>query len=62
MLLPCFALGARGHLVVGVLLLIAGIAVTVSSKEVVWYGAILVGVIEIGRGLHALMRRRNIPE
>jgi uncharacterized membrane protein HdeD (DUF308 family) len=45
-----------GHLIVGVLLLIAGIAVTVTSSEAVWYGAIVVGVIEIVRGLY-LMRK-----
>ena len=45
-----------GHLIVGVLLLGAGIAVTVTSKEVVWYGAIIVGVLEIARGLYYLLR------
>ena len=45
-----------GHLIVGVLLLVAGIAVTVTSREAVWYGAIIVGVIEIARGLYYLMR------
>jgi hypothetical protein len=48
-----------GHLIVGVLLLVAGIGVTLSSKEVVWYGAIVVGVIEIARGLFYLMRKRR---
>ena len=48
-----------GHLIVGVLLLIAGIAVTVTSKEAVWYGAIVVGVIEIARGLYYLMRSQS---
>ena len=48
-----------GHLIVGVLLLAAGIGVTLSSKEVVWYGAIAVGVIEIARGLYYLMRSRQ---
>jgi uncharacterized membrane protein HdeD (DUF308 family) len=46
-----------GHLIVGVLLLIAGIVVTVTSTEAVWYGAIVVGVIEIARGLFYLMRK-----
>ena len=45
-----------GHLIVGVLLLLAGIGVTVTSREAVWYGAIIVGVIEIGRGLYCRMR------
>ena len=48
-----------GHLIVGVVLLAAGIGVTVSSKETVWYGAIVVGVIEIARGLYYLMRTRS---
>jgi hypothetical protein len=43
-------------LIVGALLLVAGIAVTVSSKEAVWYGAIIVGGIEIARGLSYLVR------
>jgi hypothetical protein len=47
-----------GHLIVGALLLAAGLAVTLVSKEVVWYGAIVVGLIEVGRGLY-LMRKRT---
>lgn len=47
-----------GHLIVGVALLAAGIGVTASSKEAVWYGAIVVGVIEIARGLYYLSRSR----
>ena len=45
-----------GHLIVGVLLLSAGAAVSFLSTEVVWYGAIVVGVIEIARGLYHLLR------
>jgi uncharacterized membrane protein len=45
-----------GHVIVGGVLLAAGIGVTVTSKETVWYGAIVVGVIEIARGLYYLMR------
>jgi hypothetical protein len=45
-----------GHLVVGVLLLIAGAVVTIVSKEVVWYGAIVVGLIEVARGGYYLKR------
>ena len=48
-----------GHLIVGALLLVAGIGVTVTSKEAVWYGAIIVGVIEIARGAYQLMRTGN---
>ncbi|MBX3191313.1 MAG: hypothetical protein KF819_30225 [Labilithrix sp.] len=45
-----------GHLIVGVLLLGSGIAVTVSSEAVIAYGAIVVGAIEIGRGAFILLR------
>jgi len=48
-----------GHLIVGVLLLTGGIGVTVVSKEVVWYGAIVVGVIEIARGIYKMTRARG---
>ena len=48
-----------GHLIVGGLLLVAGIGVTVTSREAVWYGAIIVGLIEIGRGLYHLMRTES---
>jgi len=45
-----------GHLVVGLAFLAAGIAVTVMSEAVVWYGAIIVGAIEVGRGVYTLAR------
>jgi hypothetical protein len=44
------------QLVMGVLLLGAGIAVTVLSTQVFWYGAIVVGVIQIARGAYMLLR------
>ena len=44
------------QLIMGVLLLGAGIAVTVLSTEVFWYGAIAVGVIQIARGLFMMLR------
>jgi hypothetical protein len=47
-----------GHLVVGALLLTAGVVVSVMSKEVVWYGAVVVGIIEIARGLTLVRARR----
>ena len=50
-----------GHLVVGVLLLGGGIAVTVMSEAVVWYGAIVVGLIEIARGTFLLLRAPAAP-
>ena len=50
-----------GHLIVGVVLLGAGVIVTVMSEAVVWYGAIVVGVIEIGRGIFYLARSQAAP-
>ncbi|CAN5919933.1 hypothetical protein BH11MYX4_BH11MYX4_35070 [soil metagenome] len=47
------------HLIAGALLLAAGMAVSLSSTSVVWYGAVIVGVIELGRGLH--LRARGAP-
>ena len=44
------------QLIMGVLLLGAGIAVTVLSTEVFWYGAIVVGAIQIARGIFMLVR------
>lgn len=45
-----------GQLLIGVLFLGGGIAVTVMSEAVVWYGAIVVGVIQIARGTYFLLR------
>ncbi len=45
-----------GHLIVGSVLLLAGIGVTIGSQEHVWYGAIVIGAFEITRGLYYLMR------
>ena len=44
------------QLVMGVVLLGAGVAVTVFSTQVFWYGAIVVGVIQIARGAFMLLR------
>ena len=44
------------HIVFGVLLLGAGIAVTTMSDHVYWWGAIAVGVIEIVRGIVVALR------
>ncbi|MCX6318454.1 MAG: hypothetical protein NTW29_14275 [Bacteroidetes bacterium] len=45
---------ASADLIFGLILLVAGIAITVSSAGVIWYGAILVGAIKIIRGLSNL--------
>ncbi len=44
------------QLVMGVLLLGAGIAVTLLSTQVFWYGAIVVGIIQIARGLFMVLK------
>lgn len=43
-----------GSLLFGLALLIGGIGVTLSSGHVIWYGAILVGIYRIIRGLITL--------
>lgn len=45
------------HVAAGVALLGAGVAVTVLSRRVVWWGAMAVGAFEILRGLWLLVRR-----
>lgn len=44
------------HIVYGVLLLGAGIAVTTMSDHVYWWGAVAVGIIEIVRGIVIALR------
>lgn len=39
-----------GTLIFGIVLLVAGLAVTFMSDAVFWYGAIVVGIINIVRG------------
>jgi hypothetical protein len=46
---------ALGHLAVGLVLVGAGIVVTWRSNETVWYGAVVVGAIEIARGARRLL-------
>ncbi|HEX7603514.1 MAG TPA: glycosyltransferase family 39 protein, partial [Polyangiaceae bacterium] len=45
-----------GNLLFGVVLLLAGVAFSVASENVVWYGAIVVGLINIVRGGMKLAR------
>ncbi len=47
------------HIIFGVILLGAGVAVTMMSQEVYWWGAIVVGVIEIIRGIVISLRARG---
>jgi uncharacterized protein (DUF983 family) len=50
---------AFGHLAVGFVLVGAGLLVTWASKETVWYGAVVVGAIEILRGARRLLATRR---
>ena len=43
-----------GSLLFGIGLLLLGVVVTFSSGHVIWYGAILVGIYRIVRGLMTL--------
>jgi hypothetical protein len=45
-----------GHLLIGIVLLGGGIAITVLSHRVVLYGAIAVGAFEIIRGIYVLIK------
>ena len=45
-----------GWIIAGVALLGAGVAVTLFSNAVVWYGAMVVGVIWIVRGISRLAK------
>ena len=47
------------HLLIGIALLGAGLAITFLYKRVVTYGAIAVGVFEIVRGLYVLWSGPN---
>lgn len=50
-----------GHIIAGVVLLAAGIGITVASTQTVWYGAMVVGVYYIGRGVYILMKSPPTP-
>ena len=43
-----------GSLIFGIVLLVGGIVVTVMSPNTIWYGAMIVGVINIVRGIMKL--------
>jgi len=45
-------------LIFGIVLLVAGIGVTLFSGQVIWYGAMIVGVINVIRGI-AILARNN---
>jgi hypothetical protein len=47
-----------GHIVFGAVLLAAGLAVTMMSDQVFWWGAIAVGIFEMIRGIVYVLRAR----
>ena len=51
-----------GWILAGVALLGAGIAVSMASNAVVWYGAIIVGIIWIVRGVFRLSKSSAQPQ
>ena len=51
--------GGVGHIVFGAVLLAAGIAVTMMSEQVFWWGAIVVGLFEMVRGIVIALRARG---
>ena len=44
-----------GYILVGIALLGAGVGITMASENTVWYGAMVVGVYYIGRGVYKLI-------
>jgi hypothetical protein len=48
-----------GHIVFGAVLLAAGLAVTLLSEQVFWWGAIAVGIFELVRGIVMALRSRG---
>ena len=50
-----------GSLLFGLALLVLGVGVTMSSGHVIWYGAILVGIYRIIRGLITLSASSGAP-
>lgn len=43
-----------GNLLFGIALLVGGLIVTFASGAVIWYGGIIVGIIQIVRGIVTL--------
>jgi len=50
-----------GHILAGVALLAVGIGLTVTSTNTVFYGAIIVGVYYLGRGVYTLLKAPPSP-
>lgn len=50
-----------GRLIFGIVLFVGGIAVTLGSSSVIWYGGIIVGLINIVRGAITLSQSSEVP-
>jgi hypothetical protein len=50
-----------GYILAGVALLAAGVGITMASANTVWYGAMIVGVYYIGRGVYILAKAQPAP-
>jgi hypothetical protein len=50
-----------GYILAGVGLLGAGVGITIASTNTVWYGAMVVGVYYIGRGVYTLLKSAPPP-
>lgn len=50
-----------GHILAGIALLAVGVGLTMASTNTVFYGAILVGVYYIGRGVFTLVKNAGNP-
>ncbi|CAN5254791.1 hypothetical protein BH09MYX1_BH09MYX1_51730 [soil metagenome] len=50
-----------GRLIFGIVLFVGGIAVTLGSSSVIWYGGIVVGLINIVRGAYTLSQNPDEP-
>ncbi len=51
-----------GTLIFGIVLFVGGVAVTLGSDSVIWYGGIVVGLINIVRGAITLSRSSEVPD
>ena len=49
-------------LIIGIVLLLVGIGLTVSSPHSIYYGAIVVGIINIIRGIYQLSQSHEIHD
>jgi OPT family oligopeptide transporter len=50
-----------GTLIFGIVLVVLGVSVTLASEQVVWWGAIAVGLINVVRGIARMSRGEDAP-